>query len=262
MNLRETNLRETVVRADCGRDLARWFRIALPVILALSLAAGLAPQGRALSQENRIHLGPEGGVLVADDERDCGTLMMHNEGEYYDGAYAWAYDGVVPPYYGAFAECYTGAFEVCSIVLDVTQIGGFDGQLLDAYIWTDGGDVPGVVAYLEPGVEIDPPAMWPSMSRHVVPLTTSTCTGETWWVGYWGNWPGEYFGFAVGASYHTPLPGRPRTCVAPGLGYPEGWQDVAYFWGGTEALGIGAEVNEPPTPPNSATWAQIKGLFR
>lgn len=218
------NLRQVVVGAHRGRDLARCFRIALPMVLALSLAAGLAPQGRALSQENRTHLGPEGGVLVLDDERDCGTLMMLNEGEYYDGAYTWAYDGIVPPYYGAFAEYYTGEYEVCNIVLDITQVGDFDGQLLDAYIWTDGGDVPGAVAYLEPGVAIDPPAMWP--------------------------------------SYHIPLPGRPRTCVAPGLAYPEGWQDVAYFWGGTEALGIGAEVNEPPTPPISATWARIKGLFR
>ncbi len=97
------NLRETVVWAHRGKDLARCFRIALPMVLALSLAAGLAPQGTALSQENKIHLGSEGGVFVLDEERDCGTLMMHNEGEYYDGAYTWAYDGVVPPYYGAFA---------------------------------------------------------------------------------------------------------------------------------------------------------------
>ncbi len=228
----------------------------------LILAAGPLRIDAAQSQEALIDLGPSHGALVAEEERDCGTLMMHNEGEYYDGAYAWAYDGVALPYYGAFAECYSGACEVCSIVLDITQTGFFDGQLLDAYIWTDGGGEPGAVAYLEAGVTIDPPAIWPSMSRHVVPLATPTCTGETWWVGYWGNWPGEYFGFAVGASYHSPLPGQPRTCVAPGLGYPEGWHDVAYFWGSTEALGIGAEVNEPPTPPTAATWARIKGLFR
>lgn len=228
----------------------------------LILTAGLLAIGEGQAQETLIRLGPGSGVLSADPGRDCGTLMMHNEGEYYDGAYTWAYEGVAPPYYGAFAERYSGAAQVCSIVLDLTQVGGFDGQLLDAYIWTDASGEPGAVAHLEPGVAIDPPAAWPSVSRHVVPLTTPTCTGETWWVGYWGDWPGESFGFAVGASYHIPLPGQPLTCVAPGLGYPEGWRDVGYFWGNTEALGIGAEVNAPPTSPVATTWARVKALFR
>ena len=72
-------------------------------------------------------------------------------------------------------------------------------------------------------------------------------TGPGWWVGADLDGPG----------------GFPYTNIAPGIGFPTGWQDVSVLWGPTQALGIGAEVLPcDPVPTVGTTWGRIKALLR
>ncbi len=56
--------------------------------------------------------------------------------------------------------------------------------------------------------------------------------------------------------------GCPFTCIAPGIGYPTGWQDVDTVFGPTRAVGIGTWVREPPTPVQEKSWGAVKALYR
>ena len=52
------------------------------------------------------------------------------------------------------------------------------------------------------------------------------------------------------------------TNIAPGIGFPTGWNDVSVVWGPTVALGIGAEVLPcEPTPTKTTSWGAIKALY-
>jgi hypothetical protein len=55
--------------------------------------------------------------------------------------------------------------------------------------------------------------------------------------------------------------GHPWTHVAPGFGYPTGWQHPATIWGETRSLGMGVYVAEGPTPVTPGTWGRIKALY-
>jgi hypothetical protein len=202
--------------------------------------------------------GPGSGTLVESEDRgNCGTLLFNANGTYENG-YAWRYGGITPPCFGAFAECYTGATRVCSVSFDFSAIGTQDGQSMDIYIFNDVGGFPGpVVASLR--VTPGPVALWPGVSRHSFALS-SDCTANDWWVGYWGDWPGQIQGWFVGADLDG-FGGCSATNVAPGIGYPTGWHDVSVIWGPTQALGIGAEVNGCTTSVIDSSWGRIKRLF-
>jgi hypothetical protein len=105
-------------------------------------------------------------------------------------------------------------------------------------------------------------AGWPMIARNVFTLPEPVCVEGTWWIGYWADYSG-WIPFFVAADVDGPGGGSPLTKIAPGQGYPTGWQDVAVRWGPTAALGIGAEVDScPPTPVEGATWGSIKVMFR
>jgi hypothetical protein len=55
--------------------------------------------------------------------------------------------------------------------------------------------------------------------------------------------------------------GHPWTCIAPGIGYPSGWQDPSVVWGETQSMGCSVNF-EQSTPIEPATWAVVKALFR
>jgi hypothetical protein len=189
-----------------------------------------------------------------------GVVWVHSD-ETYESAYAWSFDGVLTPDYGAFAERYETQRLLISIVLDVTSAGIWITPRLDAYVWDDNGGLPGGVLAIIPDVILSGIPYWPEVRRFLVELPEHACVESVWWVGFWGNWPESEPGFYIGAALNGPGGGRPMTKIAPGLEWPEGWQDVSVRWGPTSALGIGAEVEESPSPVESKTWGEIKSLF-
>jgi hypothetical protein len=81
-------------------------------------------------------------------------------------------------------------------------------------------------------------------------------------VGFWGNWPGVLCGYFCAADLNG-FGGYPWTNVAPGIGYPTGWNDPSIIWGTTQSMGCGAYFGTEcgPIPADSQTWGSIKALF-
>jgi hypothetical protein len=223
---------------DCR---TRW-RHCLPAVLCAACIASWAGHAQVSAAETR-------------------STMMHADGSY-ETAYAWSDGGNYGPDYGAFAERYEGLANVGAIVVDLTSLPGYNEAMLDLYIWADGGGAPGSVLFAVHGVSDILAGMWPLVTRNVVGLPESVCVDGTWWVGYWGDYAG-WAPFLVGADLDGAGGGASFTRIAPGQGFPTGWQDVSVRWGPTAALGIGAEVDScPPTPTQGTTWGAIKAMFR
>ncbi len=106
---------------------------------------------------------------------------------------------------------------------------------------------------------VSTPAIWPSFTLADINTTDETVAGN-FFVGYWGEWPGAIAGWFIGADLDG-FGGMPRTNIAPGIGYPTGWNDVSIIWGPTQAIGLGAYVLTGPVPVANKTWGQIKNLY-
>ncbi len=89
-------------------------------------------------------------------------------------------------------------------------------------------------------MSVPTPAIWPSFTLADINTTDEWVWGN-FFIGYWGEWPGAIGGWFIGADLNG-VGGMPRTNIAPGIGYPTGWNDVSVVWGPTSALGIGAYV--------------------
>lgn len=203
------------------------------------------------------------GVVTGRGGGDCGTLQFTADGSYENGI-AWDYLGVRAPYFGGFAECYTGEGAVCAAVFDFTQIGAQSDATLDVYLWDDEGGCPGNVICVKQDVLPGPIAFWPQVSRHEVPLA-GCCVPSTWWIGYWPNWPNQGIAqWFIGLDLDGPTAGCAKTCAVPGIGYPSGWQDVATIWHSPcQSLGIGARVTPcMPVAVERGTWGRVKLLYR
>ncbi|MEZ4647655.1 MAG: hypothetical protein R3E97_02520 [Candidatus Eisenbacteria bacterium] len=204
-----------------------------------------------------------GGVGVLNDTYDgsCGDLLFNADGTYENG-YAWAYGGTYAPYYGAFAEKYDTNRKVCSVVMDLTQTGNQAGRTCDLYVWEDASGVPGPVLGVAFGHDPGTVAFWPSISRHVGSVTANCSSTDATWVGYWGSWVDQIAAWFVTADLDG-FGGSPFTCIAPGIGYPTGWNNVSIVWGPTQALGLGAEfVDCDVVPVENKTWGAIKSLYK
>jgi hypothetical protein len=230
--------------------------------LSMLLAVAALVAGVSANAADVASTGAGVGVLNDTFDGACGALAMNSDGGYENG-YAWQFGGTVAPYYGAFAECYaTPNLKACSVVLDLTQIGYDVGQTLDAYAWADAGGAPGAVINVAVGADPGAIAFWPSLSRHVINLPDDSDCVDATWTGYWGNWPGAQSGWFIGADTNG-FGGCPYSNIAPGIGYPTGWNNVSVVWGPTQALGIGGEfVSCEPSPTVEATWGQIKNLYK
>lgn len=202
-----------------------------------------------------------GGTSQSPVTGGCGALF-HNADGTYEAGYGWAYGGVVPPNFGAFAEVYEVANQrVCAVHFDFTQVGNDTGQTLDVYVWEDALGQPAAILGIVVGVDPGPIEFWPRTSHHIVPVT-SDCSSNGAWVGYWGNWPGDTAGWYVAADLDG-FGGCPATLIAPGIGYPTGWNNVSIIWGPTRALGISAEFVDCGTVPVvESSWGKVKSLFR
>lgn len=237
-----------------------------PKALILALGALIAWGSHARSEEpiGKVYNGSElvHGTLESQGDGACGELLFNADGTYENG-YCWRNGGIVWPYFGAFAECYSSAdgVEVCAVVLDLTQVGTYFGQTSDIYVWADAGGEPGNVICFRPDVDPGAPAFWPSVSRHTL-LLEGCCVSGDFWAGYWSNWPLAGCGYFIAADLDGPG-GCPYTNIAHGIGFPSGWQDVSVAWGPTAAVGIGTEIHPcSPTPNRTSSWGRVKDLYR
>jgi len=181
----------------------------------------------------------DGAVVPGPDSNPCpgSDLFLSSDGSYENG-YAWQYGGIVPPNYGAFAEGFGSGGSICGVQLALTQVGSFHDWPIDVYIWASDGLNPDYVLSVTTGIHVSPPAYWPSISLHDIRVVDTGVSGCAYFVGFWGNWPGMLTPWYLGADLDGPG-GLPRTNIAPGIGYPTGWQDPSVVWGPTMALGIG-----------------------
>jgi len=229
------------------------------IAILFALLGVVAGAASAIQNQGSVGYG-HGIVAPGGDSNPCnGTLVLNYDGSAENG-YCWQYGGIVPPYYGAFAECYTtpGDPGVCGIELMLTGI-GYPCFACDLYVWDDAGGIPGNVLSVTGNVNPCPVATWPSISTHDfsvgnVPVPT------TFWVGYWTNAANAICPYFVAADLDG-FGGCPYTNVAPGIGYPTGWQNTSIIWGATQALGIGAWT-DGIVPTKETTWGQVKTLFR
>jgi hypothetical protein len=231
-------------------------------ILPLAAIAALAA--------NPVSLGYSDDVTVVDtggsDACAQGTLYVNHDGSFENG-YAWQYGGSVAPYYGAFGEGYNlGAGGVCCGAFWVSTLPGyFFGQSADVYVWAGGAGsgAPGSVLGMVPGNVFPNVPNWPTCAENDVMMQVNV-SGE-FTVGFWGNWPGALCGYFTAADLDG-FGGHPWTNIAPGIGYPTGWNDPSIVWGATQSMGIGAYFATDcwiiPSPAESETWGSIKTLFR
>lgn len=208
-----------------------------------------------------VSIGAGRGTLPSTlGDPPCGERNLHTNGSYEDGI-AFSYQGQDLPYYGAFAECFSGSYEVCAAVFDFTSLGQFDANSMDVYVWEDSGGCPGSVLCFFPGIDPGTIGQWPTVTRHVVPLA-GCCVSGTWWVGYWADWVGQFPHWFLAADLDGPG-GCSKCCVAPVLDAPPGWQGVSTLWPEVRGIGIGADLRPcEPSPVAETSWGQLKALFR
>ncbi len=210
----------------------------------------------------RGSVGPGHGIVAPHpmDSNPCeDPILLRNDDGSFENGYSWYYGGVLAPYYGAFAEGYhnTNPYYVfCAVELELTTLMGYYAdQSLDVYVWDSGGGNPGSVLSVTAGAHITPPAIWPDISTHDIDVSITGCPGD-FFAGYWGNWPGQLPGWFVAADLNGPG-GLPRTNIAPGIGYPTGWNDPSVIWGPTQALGIRAILVDWPCKPGERCGDQL-----
>ena len=193
------------------------------------------------------------------DSNPCnGNLLLNYDGTAENG-YCWQYGGIGAPYYGAFAECYTALnTDVCGIELFLTGV-GYPCNNLTLYVWSDANGMPGGVLSTTTGVNPCPVSSWPSVTAHDFAITQVPVNGN-FWVGYWSDDSAQPCGYFIGADLDG-FGGCPFTNIAPGIGYPTGWNNASIVWGATQALGIGAWATIAPVPFKATTWGQIKNLY-
>ena len=229
--------------------------------LALLLVC-LATGAVASAADPAVSLGYSDQTILQDPQDDncsSGMLYYNNDGSF-ENAYAWQYGGVMAPYYGAFAEGYDVGDErvVWCVALWLTQVGYYTNQTCDVYVWESDGSNPTNVLGVVTGVLPSGIAYWPSISQHDVDVNVY-CPGA-FFVGYWGTWLNSYAPWYCAADLDG-FGGLPRTNIAPGIGYPTGWQDPSIIWGTTQSMGLGGYFGERGSPAQPETWGSIKALF-
>jgi hypothetical protein len=231
--------------------------VVLLAVLALSAFAAHATDAVSLGYSDDVTVINTGG----DDACAAGTLYANHDGSFENG-YAWRYGGVVAPYYGAFGESYDLDYgNVCCVALWVSTVpGGFTGQSCDVYVWAGGiGSTPGAVLQMVPGIVLTNVPNWPTCSENDITVPVGLSGPFT--VGYWGNWPGAANAYFCAADLNG-FGGNPWTNIAPGIGYPTGWNDPSIVWGPTQSMGIGVYWGDCYTSPvETRTWGSIKALF-
>jgi hypothetical protein len=232
----------------------------LALFLALPIAAMANPESTGYSDNTSI--------ITQDGDFCPGAVLVQNDDGTVENGYAWSFGGVVPPDFGAWAECYEADY-VCGIQFGLTQTGYYMGQTMDVYVWEDDGaappdNMPGNTLCAVLDVAPGPIALWPDVSIHDVQICCETPGRH--FVGFWGNWPMQQAAWFIACDENGPPAGCPSTNIAPGIGYPTGWNRVHVVptFDDCKALLIREYAGEgdcAPTPAESTTWGRIKALY-
>jgi hypothetical protein len=239
-----------------GKESAMRKLAVLLLILAMAAVANAT---------NAVSLGySDQGTTIGSGPDACawGTLYYHHDGQF-ENAYAWQYGGTVAPYYGAFGEGFSDYSEVDCVALWVSTLPGwFHGQTCDVYVWADGvnGRPPGAVLGMVSGIVLSNVPNWPWVGENDISMNIYTFPYCDFTVGYWGNWPGAFAAYWCGADQNG-FGGNPWTYIAPGIGYPTGWQDPSIIWGPTQSMGCGGYFGPCMSPVEAQSWGTIKALF-
>jgi hypothetical protein len=212
------------------------------------------------SANDAASLGYCEDTFIESDGRDCAGVLLCNHDFSFENAYCWQYEGAAPPYYGAFAEGYeVGGRSVECGIYWLTTLGWYPDPM-DVYVWSGGVDgPPGGVLCMIPGVGPLNVGYWPACAENEIEM--HCCSSGEVAVGFWSNNAGEQCTFYCCAD-ESGTPGHPWTCIAPGIGYPTGWQHPSVVFPGCSSMGIGITVTEDPSPVESNTWGEIKSLYR
>jgi hypothetical protein len=227
------------------------------VVILIALPAGASNAVSLGYSEETTIIGP------GTDACASGVLIYNHDGSFETGL-AWQYTGCVPPYYGALGEGYDlGAGTIACAAFWLTTIPGFyTPDNADCYVWEDGvSGAPGAVLAMLTSPRMTNIPNWPAVGQNDVEMGVPVTAPFT--MGYWGPWPEGLLWYFCAADQNGPG-GHPWTCIAPGIGYPSGWQDpsiVGGYWSPTRSMGIGVYF-EQATPVESETWGAVKALFR
>ncbi len=223
------------------------------------LLAVLALAGFAANAENFSSTGYSAETTIVGSGADACAHgdLIHNHGSF-QSCYCWQFGGIVPPYYGAFAEGYDlGPGCVFCGAFWLTQLGYFNGKPADLYVW-EGDNPPGAVVGMIAGHVFQNIAIWNSISQHDADMNIRVYGPFS--IGYWADFSNETCQWFVAVDQEG-AGGMPWTCVAPGIGYPAGWNNPSTIWGPTQSLGLGVWFGEGGSPVETQTWGSIKALF-
>ncbi len=220
------------------------------------------------AEETIAFIEGSGVHLPTTDTDPCppSVLALNHDGSSESG-FTWTYLGIQEPDYGALAEGYPASSGgiVCGIELMLSRWATMNGVgEIDLYVWeydTDADD-PGSVLAVTTAVPVSGVAYWPGISTVDLDCQDAVVTEAGFFVGYW---PRSFAGVAAefGCVIDVDGPGGvPRTNIAPGIGYPTGWQNLTVAGYEIAAWGIGGWVASNPTPIDPTSWGSVKALYK
>lgn len=238
--------------------MKRWiWKVTITVVVALGLGFGAAPSLRAQSLRT---LPTEGSIGISIPSGESCGVVHWSADDTSEGGIAWSYH--LPPYYGAWAECYTATGEVCAFRAGFTRINVPQfGVSADVYIWADDGGKPGAVQCVSTAWHPGDIGYWPEVTI-VRKALQGCCVDGPFWIGYWGNWLTSLEDWFSAYDTNPATTGCPYTNIPPGVeGLPSGWHPVSTLGFNPTAMALGAEIREcSPTPSRSTTWGQVKRI--
>ncbi len=234
---------------------------ALLAVLSLALAAGAGAEDFASTGYS------EKTVILPSSGEPCVAPLYVNHDQSFENGFCWQYGGVRPPDYGAFAEgfdmgAWSGWYIEC-VALWVTGVGYWPSLPLDIYLWEGGvGEPPGSVCFMITGAHLTSVPFWPAVGQNDI-VFGGSIPARQFAVGFWTDFSATTCEWYIGADLNG-FGGYPWTNVAPGTGFPSGWQHPGVVWSASypQSLGIGVHALEIViSPVEATTWGQLKALF-
>jgi len=134
---------------------------------------------------------------------------------------------------------------------------------IDLFVWDYdvSADNPGAVLSVTQDYAVSGVGFWPTVTTYDLNTTDATAGANGFFVGYW---PQSFVGVPANfgcAMDQDGFGGVPRTNIAPGIGYPTGWNHPSIAGYALQAFGLGGWVGEGQTPALETSWGAIKNLY-